>query len=523
MKQDIAQLKGFIDHTFTLQSNMLGLYQTLADHFYPERADFTVIRNVGSEFADNLVDSYPVLVRRDLGNSFHAMLRDGEWFQLGIDGSADLDGQQWLKWAGVRLLGMFNNRKSNFVRSVKEGDHDYATFGQAVISIELNKQANGLLFRCWHLRDVAWFDDEAGQIGGVARKWTPTQKDLVKIFGEEKVSPEIVKDYHKNPFKSVQVRHIVIPSSMYGDEEIEGKFPWVSIFIDYTHDHVIEATGMNYNMYIIPRFQTIAGSAYAYSPATVVGLPNARALQAMTHTLLEAGERYARPPIIATQKVIRGDIDLSPDGITYVSDDYDEKMGAALRPMAQDRGGWPIGKEIREGVVDVLSSAFYLDKLSLPDKVGMTATEVMEYMKQFRRQNLPLFAPMESDYNGQLCDAAFTLAMDSGLLGSPYDIPQSLSNSDVEFKFKSPLTQSEEEERANRFSQVNELLGQAVQHDQMVTANVNFDEAVRDAILGIGAPAQWLNDVEDVMKGRESAAQLASIQAMQEMSLQGQG
>jgi len=77
--QELAQLS---DQLFKFQYPMLSLYQTLADHFYPERADFTITRNVGSEFADSLVDSYPVIVRRDLGNAFNAMLRDGHWFNI---------------------------------------------------------------------------------------------------------------------------------------------------------------------------------------------------------------------------------------------------------------------------------------------------------------------------------------------------------------------------------------------------------------------------------------------------------
>jgi hypothetical protein len=40
--------------------------------------------------------------------------------------------------------------------------------------VELNKLANGLLYRCWHLRDMAWQENEEGKIGFVARKWKPT-------------------------------------------------------------------------------------------------------------------------------------------------------------------------------------------------------------------------------------------------------------------------------------------------------------------------------------------------------------
>ena len=516
--KNVTELLQLCHHLLEKQWPMLSLWQTLSEHFYPERSDFTITRNVGQELSDSLVDSYPVLVRRDLGNSFSAMLRDGDWFKVTTDGEADHSGQMWLDWSSKRLRKLINRREANFIRATKEGDHDYATFGQCVISVEMNRKADGLLFRCWHLRDCAWFDDENGQVGGVVRKWKPTYSQMVQYFGDK--NHKSIADQSKNtPFKEGDVRHLVIPSHMYGDEEIEARYPWVSCYIDVEHQHVIEVTGMNHMMYVVPRFQTISGSPYAYSPATVVGLPDARSLQAMTHTLLEAGERYARPPIIATQKVIRSDVDLAPDGITWVDQEYDERLGAALRPLSQDRGGFPIGMEMRDGIVDVLSSAFYLNKITLPTTTHeMTAYEVAERMKQYRRENLPLFAPIEAEYNGRLCETAFEIAMSAGLLGSPHDIPESLQDRDVEFKFESPLTASEEEEKATRFGQVSQLLSQAVEYDQAVAQNVDFDAALRDSITGLGAPSKWLKSIESVLQVREAAEMANNVAKAAEMA-----
>jgi len=505
-KLNTNDLKELGQHLFDQARPMLNLYQTLADHFYPERADFLMTRNVGAELADALVDSYPILVRRDLGNSFSAMLRDGEWFRVGVNGEPDHQGHMWLDWASNRLLKIMNHRSAGFVRATKQGDHDYATFGQTVISVNPNRERNGMLYQSWHLKDCAWFEDETGQIVGVVRKWNPTRRQLIDTFGEKKLHPDVLKDALKKPFERVSVYHFSIPSSIYGDDQIEGKFPMVSIFLDINHDHLIEVEGLNHKQYVVPRFQTIAGSPYAYSPATVAGLPDARTLQAMTHTLLEAGERYARPPMIATSKVIRSDVNLAPDGITWIDDEYDERMGAGLRPITQDRGGFPIGLEMREGVVEVLSSAFYLNKLSLPDITReMTAYEVSERMKQFRRENLPLFAPLEAEYNGQLCELSFEIAMAHGFLGSLQEIPESLAEQNVEFKFESPLSRSEEEERATRFTQVGQALAVAKEYDPNIAMNVDFDTAVRDAIIGIGAPAHWLHPVEQVVQGRKMA------------------
>jgi hypothetical protein len=209
--------------------------------------------------------------------------------------------------------------------------------------------------------------------------------------------------------------------------------------------------------------------------------------------------------MIATSKVIVGGVDLSPEGITWVDREYDEKMGAGLRPVYQDRGGFPIGLDMRDGVVAILEKAFFLGNINLPnDRREMTAYEFSERMKQFRRENLPLFAPMESEYNGQLCESAFDVAMQAGFLGSPMDIPESLQGENVKFDFVSPLTESEEEEKANRFAAVRQMLGETVAIDPDVAMEVDMGAALRDAILGIGAPAGWLNPEEQVAQARQA-------------------
>jgi hypothetical protein len=513
MKMDLAQTKAFGKKVIDDHIPMMSLYQTIADNFYPERADFTIVRNIGTELADLLVDSYPILVRRDLGDSLSAMLRDGKWFEVGIDGEPDHLGRMWLQWASERLMKLVKARSANFTRSTKEGDHDFVTFGQCCISVQKNKKGDGLLYRCWHLRDVSWYDDESGEVGGVVRKWSPTYGEMKRYFGDN-VHPDIKKATGKDEFKKGKVLHMVIPSETYGDPAIEARHKWVSIFIDTEKDHIMEERGMNNKIYVIPRFKTIPGSPFAYSPATVCGLPDARSIQQMQYTLLEAGERYTRPPLIATQKAIRSDVDLAADGITWVDDEYDEKMGAALRPLVQNSSGFPIGLELKQDLVDTLKAAFYANRLSLPETgQDMTAYEVGVRMKQYRRENIPLFAPIEEEYNGQICELSFDVAMDAGFLGSPYDIPESLADRDVVFKFESPLNESEEEKKMTQFSQVIEMTTAAMTLDESVGANINIDEALRDAITGTGAPENWKHDPEKVQMLKEGVAQARAAQA----------
>lgn len=515
---DIKQLKQLGDHLFATQNLMLPVWQTLSEHFYPQRADFLIERAIGTEFSDHLIDSTPILFARDLGNSLHAMLRDGDWFELAIDGGEPGHQEKvWLEWASDRHRRLMEAKGSGFVRAMKQGDFDYVILGQCVQSVELNRQRNGYLFRNWHLRDVAWWDDETGSPCGFVRKWQPTCRDLEQTFGASRLHDKIGEKLSRNKyFETVNVRHYVIPGDMLGATH---GLPYTSVFLDCDNDHIIEQRGIRYKYYIVPRFQTMAGSPYAYSMASVIALPNARMLQAMTHTILEAAERLARPPIIATEQVVRSDVDLSPDGITWVDREYDERLGAALRTLdgGQSRAGWPVGDAARQDTVEILRSAFYINKISMPpaDRGRMTATEVAERMKQFRRENLPLFAPIVSDYNGQLCEVSFELGMAAGFFGSRYDIPEGLQGQSVDFRFNSPLTATEGEERMLLFSQTSQILRESAELDPGVKHNVDFDRAFRDAVTGVGAPQTWLVDPKVAQERRmmEAMQQAAAVAA----------
>ena len=156
---------------FSERRAVTTLWQEIAENFYPQRADFTLSRYIGEEFANHLYSSYPLLVHRDLSSSFAAMLRPRrkDWFEVGVDEMENVTkaGIEWLQWSTKRMKSAMYDRKANFVRSTTEGDADFAAFGQCLISrgINWNTRAPYLLYRCWQLRDSAWSEMATGPSG----------------------------------------------------------------------------------------------------------------------------------------------------------------------------------------------------------------------------------------------------------------------------------------------------------------------------------------------------------------------
>lgn len=515
------------DHLFGKRSTLLSLWQEIADNFYVERADFTTTRTIGTDFAEHLTTSYPLLVRRDLGNSFGSMLRPSglQWFHMRGDEQGDEDqaALEWLEAKSEVMRRAMYDRRSLFTRATKEGDHDFAAFGQCVLSAELNKQANGLLYRCWHLRDVAWCEDAEGRIGTVHRKWKPTALDMSKLFpGElhQSVAGKLIGPGAK-PYCEVNCRHVVMPSEDYGDERF-AKYPFVSLYIDIENKHVMEAVGQNHMMYVIPRWQTVSGSQYAFSPAAVAALPDGRLIQAMTRTLLEAGEKAANPPMIAVQEAIRSDIAIYAGGVTWVDNGYDERLGEVLRPINQDRSGIPAGLNMRDDIKEVLREAWFLNTLTMP--VGgpeMTAYEVAQRVQDYIRQAAPIFEPMEAEYNGALCEVTFELMLRAGAFGPADEIPESLRGRDISFRFESPLHDAIEQQKGQKFSEVKAIVADTLALDPTVANEIDFKTAFRDAVRATGAPADWLRSPDEA---DELAAQQQQAQAAEDLlAAMGQG
>jgi hypothetical protein len=350
---------------------------------------------------------------------------------------------------------------------------------------------------------------------------------LRRLF-RDKVHPKVVEKLigpSKDPYCEINCRHIVMPAEQFDGEYLgKGKrnVRFVSIYLDVDNKHIMEAVGQTYFMYVVPRWQTVSGSQYAYSPATVAALPDARLIQAMTLTLLEAGEKATNPPMVAVQEAIRSDVAVYAGGITWVDAEYDERLGEVLRPLSQDKSGMPLGMDMRRDIASTISEAFYLNKLSPLPPMGaqeITAYEAAQRVQDYIRQAAPLFEPLEHEDNGAICETTFELMLSAGAFGSLDDVPQSLRGEDITFRFESPLHDAIERQKGQKYMEARALLAETIPLDPTARAHLDFTTAFRDTLMSIGVPAKWVkseSDAAEAIKAQEEQQKAAELlQTMQ--------
>ena len=493
---------------FGKRDSLLSLWQTLAENFYPERAEFTSTRTLGAEFGAELMSSHPVRARRELGDSISALLRPTtkDWFFVRTEGDWDsvpLDARAWLEKAQNIQRRSLAHRGSMFVQAVKDADHDFVTFGQAVLQRSKNSDGSGLLFRCWHLKDVAWCDDVNGAVNTVYRKWNATIADVVGTFGA-KAHARVHEKMEKSRYDKMEIWHCVRPTGKVG----KGEKPFESVYIDPANDHMMESVGMPDLGYVIPRWRKLNGTAYAISPATMTALPDARLLQAMVAVLLEAGEKAVNPPTVANKNVFGGAFSIYAGGTTW-ADMSDGRIQDHYGLLPIDKSGIPLGRDMAADLINQIDDSMYLSKLRLPPPPsgGRTAYEVSKITEENIRQVLPLFEPMEMEYNAPLMEGTFDALLSMGAFGPLIEIPKSLEGASVQFTFESPLQGAIEAIKRQTLSEAVGVVAEAQQVDSRSKYLVDMTVAARDVLNGIATPAAWIRSDTQVKELADTDAE----------------
>jgi len=524
LSQTVKALLKLSDRLFAQKAAFDRLNQDIADLFFPERATFTRQHCIGEDLAAHLFDSYTVRARRDLGNAFSAMLRPRgqDWFSIRAVGVDHLSahGRTWLEGSAGVMRRVFYDARTRFVRAMKETDHDYAAFGNGVLTCEPTHDRDSLIYRNWHLANVAWSEDEHGFPSPVVRKDRMTARQLARHPGNE--LPQRVRDCAEDADREdteFDVLHVVMPSEQwqnYSDRKL--RQPWASAYVLKEPEGLLRVEGVRSKRYVIPRWQTLSGSPYALSPATIVALPDARMIQKLAMILMEAGEKRIDPPTIATKGAVLSDVNIFAGGTTWVDKVYDERLGPALRTL--DLGGDPgFGEAMLANVRSAIADAFYLNKLTLP-QTGKTAYETARLVEEYIRAAIPLFEPLETEYTQPVLDASFAELMALGAFGPPDDVPEELRGADVEFQFSNPLQEAIEAQKATKMQGLGALLGVAAQMEQAQQLQsgrqINVIEMFRDAGMAT-TPASWWNDpddaADDVATQPDMADQLSQVVA----------
>lgn len=532
-KRRSQELISLGDRLFAKKAQLDTLCQEIAWQFCPDLADFISPLVLGDDWAADRMDGFPELISRELSNNIGAMLRpqDKPWFRsTTLDDAIDADEEnaRGLQYVTSVIRRNLYNPKSKFIRATKETDRFYVNFGQGVLSIE---EAPGtrdhLFFRCHHLKNCAWLENDLGDVDHLHRKDKMTARMMMARFPSSRLHASIKDAAEKEPGHEFPLRVVIMPSDEYdtvqtysGDNSgKKRKLPFVMVYIDVENQTIIKEASLPEFIYVVPRWHRFAESQYAFSPATMGGLADARMAQMLSQIILEAGEKAVDPPMIGKQEVVIGEPNIMAGAISWVDMEHDDDLKKAL-DVINISADLRVGFEMRKDIREMLTKSFFVDKLSMPPAADRaTAYETSIRLEEHIRNLLPLFEPMQVEYNTRVLDLSFALLRNMRAFNMEM-IPDALAGQDFTWTFESPIQRAQDAVLVEQFKGSLEVMALGLQGGALSKPLI-IDRAMRDAIRGVGGPATWRKTAKEQQAEAEQAAQERMIQKA--MAQVGQG
>lgn len=502
----------------------LSLFEELARMYLPNRAGFTGEVSDADERSFDIYTSAPRLARRGLATALSTMLRPPgrEWFKAkASDELLNYDEQcrVWLDTATKITYAALYDPEVDADRALSEADDDLVTFGTAVIQVLWDWAKSKLKIKTIPLKHIALMTNAGGKIDGIVFFMTYTLREILDLFPEDKL-PASMKEKlsqgdpkYDEPFEIV---HVVMPNDDYlRFGKGANRLPYKSLWFSSKDKELIDEGGYISFPYIVPRWDTMTGESFGRSPG-MVALADSRLSNAISKTLIEAGEKALDPPLTAPADMIRGDVELFAGGLTLYDAVGFQYQGDVIKPI--NLGKIPDKMFEFLGQVDQrIYAAFYRDVLELPNTAekDITATEINARMDQYLRQAAPVFSRIESQYNAPLIDRVFELLANAGMFP---DAPEALQGSEIRFEYESPVKQARDKAKAIKMLEgLNYVLPMAQVKPEIID-NVDMDITTRLILRNCDFPQEALAPLEAMQQIRAQRAKQAEMAQMAQMA-----
>ena len=517
------------------RGNWDSLFERLAEMFLPNRVGFQSAYEPGEDLLDDLNSSAPILARRGLSAAVSTMLRPPgrPWFSGKVKFeqlNQDPEVRMWLEQVSSIMYSYMYDPRSKMELNLAMADDDLVTFGNACVRVGWDSAKMHLRYRVRPMAKCYFVTDSTGNIVGVVNFEMWTVRQLRDRFGDEKLSKNMKKDLSKSKpdlDREYEIVHIVLPVSDAKAMGMPFKQPYTSLWMSAKCKHALESKGYDYLPYLTPRWDLSTGETYGRSPA-MVALGDAQLLQAMTETMIDAGEKVLNPAMWGHGDSINGQFDISAGSFNPI--ESSGMMGNYPPVNTINTGTLP--KEIfdfMQIVEERIGASFYRDILELPSArdSNLTATEINARLDQYMRQAAPVFSRIESNYNAPHIHLVYQILTEQRVLPPK---PESVTQFEefageeaIEFDYESPIKVARDKSEAMTIMEGLGVIMQGAgsfgeQAVMQVAENFNPDAIARMIGPKLDLPEWVFVPLEEMMQAREARMKQQEMMAQAEMA-----
>lgn len=256
------------------------------------------------------------------------------------------------------------------------------------------------------------------------------------------------------------------------------------------------------------RWSRTAGSKYGHSPAHDC-LSDILTLNQLVEIILVGAEKAVDPPILAEERGLIGDLDLTAAGVTFV------RGVDRVRPF-QTGQHFDVGELQRASLQEAIRQAFFTDQLQLKESPAMTATEVQVRYELMQRLLGPPITRMSSDFLKPFIERGFYMLLRNGWF-PPMPPEVQDSGEVVDIEYVGPLAKSQKMHDIQSTERWLVFLQQAGGVNPGVLDTVEWDELSYLIADRLGVPASVQKDRVKVK--RERGQREADQQQVRDMAL----
>lgn len=385
-------------------------------------------------------------------------------------------------------------------------------YGNGPIYIDSSNKS-ALRYRACFIGDVVFDVDESGSVDTAYRLMLMKPRQMLQAFGEAAL-PDKIRDCIKggtNQDEQHQVLHAVTPNT----DRKEGRAgPEGRQFVDCylaieMGNHVLAEGGHDTFPYAVDRYLIGPSETYARGPAQLC-MTSILTLQRMKMQRMKHGDRVVDPVLFLPEEtspvsLIPGARNygyVSPEGRNLVSQLQMNPLGWAQEELRDER------QVVEEAM---LVTFFRL----LNERKEMTATEVLELLKERGALFAPLLALMQASGTSAMIARELELLDRAGLLPEMPGVVREAGGL-YEIEYDNLGTRMLKAEAASGFQRAVGALAELsnLTQDPSPLYALNTDVAVPDWLRSQGIPERWIASEEQIAAKQDAAAQAQERQQM---------
>ena len=395
------------------------------------------------EWRDRQVwDSTAIMAHQNLSASLHGSLTSPSirWFDLRFRDDVmnkDKAASNWLQEASEAVY--FELQDSNFNLEINECYQDICGYGTGVVTQEMADPVpgledwNGMDFASVPLKEAYFEEDHKARVRYFYRHLTWTAGQIITKFGKENVPQSILDLDEKGVSERQGVMFCIFPRDEkpgeIGQVLAPKRRPYGYKYLLMSDQSSLGEEGGYYEMpAFIPRWRKTSESVWGNSPAHFA-LSDILTLNQWVEIFTERAEKETDPPVLAEERAIITDLDISARGLTVVRNIDGVKFW-------DQPGNLSITLEGLQMYRSAVRNYFFEDQINYPDAQAqpMTATEAQIRYELMQRLLGPTLGRLQNDLLNPIVSRTFNMLARAKQLGDiPEIVQESQPTMDIEY------------------------------------------------------------------------------------------